>query len=452
MKYEYRYCRIFLLVNALVGFLSGAGDSSKFTCPGDSVQAFQNITFNNCSSVVSLYTNGERHTLIARWSFHNCSRNETFLPDFKERVFLYGNGTITIHDIHPWDQAKYIVNCQMGNFSMQDVVQINVMAAPAKDCRPKILHLGNSLFASLKANLCGKPVATLYWKGYSDVSNTSDPVLKLTPGIEAVTYYACIKGPALQCGRNSTPLDYCTSLTIGRDTSSPVLPETWDVKAAIFIVVGIVVGVSLIVAIVLILCRKTCRKKNVSGEQAVTLEEIRELWTKHFDSLKFEEISQLLNDGQQQGFNNYCDNLHTREEPGNDDQNQVNEPCSETLTTCEKSANDEQQQVLRSYTDNFQAVEKPVNDGQDQVMELYRDSVHETKDATTDHQPSTSSEAMREFQELRDAAMCKICFVNKKNIVFIPCNHVVTCANCGTTLEQCPVCRVKIEQRTKLSF
>ncbi|KAL3885654.1 hypothetical protein ACJMK2_025703, partial [Sinanodonta woodiana] len=230
--------------------------TSKSVCLGDSVEAFQNITFNNCSSVISLSMKGEIDTLIAMWSFENCRRKEAIVLDYMDRVFLYGNGSILIHTVHTADQATYIVNCQMENIYMEYVVHIQVMAAPSKDCIPNILHLGSRLFASLKAPFCGKPVATLFWKGHGDVPNSHEPVLKLNPGNKDGTYYACLEGPALMCVRNE--LDYCSTITTRGNESPPIL-ETWDVRIAIFIVLGIVLGIALILATSVILIRKYCK-------------------------------------------------------------------------------------------------------------------------------------------------------------------------------------------------
>jgi hypothetical protein len=44
---------------------------------------------------------------------------------------------------------------------------------------------------------------------------------------------------------------------------------------------------------------------------------------------------------------------------------------------------------------------------------------------------------------------CVVCLVNKVQILTTPCNHMVTCGECYSRLEQskCPFCRTKIEQK-----
>lgn len=48
---------------------------------------------------------------------------------------------------------------------------------------------------------------------------------------------------------------------------------------------------------------------------------------------------------------------------------------------------------------------------------------------------------LRENRELQDMTICKVCMVEKVNIVFLPCGHIVTCAECAPAMRKCPMCR-----------
>nr|AFS51919.1 inhibitor of apoptosis protein 3 [Dendrolimus kikuchii nucleopolyhedrovirus] len=48
--------------------------------------------------------------------------------------------------------------------------------------------------------------------------------------------------------------------------------------------------------------------------------------------------------------------------------------------------------------------------------------------------------------------ICKICYTNKRNACFVPCNHVVACVECSACLTECPVCRRPVDDITKLYF
>ena len=54
-----------------------------------------------------------------------------------------------------------------------------------------------------------------------------------------------------------------------------------------------------------------------------------------------------------------------------------------------------------------------------------------------------------ENQRLKDEKMCKICFIDEISVVFMPCGHMVSCAQCAFAFPQCPVCRLKIDQIIK---
>ncbi|AKR14163.1 inhibitor of apoptosis protein 2 [Dasychira pudibunda nucleopolyhedrovirus] len=48
-----------------------------------------------------------------------------------------------------------------------------------------------------------------------------------------------------------------------------------------------------------------------------------------------------------------------------------------------------------------------------------------------------------------DAAVseCKVCFVNEKSVCFLPCRHLVVCAECSPRCKRCCVCNGKIASR-----
>lgn len=39
---------------------------------------------------------------------------------------------------------------------------------------------------------------------------------------------------------------------------------------------------------------------------------------------------------------------------------------------------------------------------------------------------------------------CLICFDFKKNILFLPCKHFLSCERCAQRVKTCPVCRTKL--------
>jgi len=45
--------------------------------------------------------------------------------------------------------------------------------------------------------------------------------------------------------------------------------------------------------------------------------------------------------------------------------------------------------------------------------------------------------------------LCVICLSNERNVVFIPCNHMCTCIDCGSiqSIQTCPICRSNIQDK-----
>ena len=58
------------------------------------------------------------------------------------------------------------------------------------------------------------------------------------------------------------------------------------------------------------------------------------------------------------------------------------------------------------------------------------------------------SEAVHEkLQSLEDYELCIVCVCAPRNVVLVPCGHLVLCSVCCSSLKHCPVCRAAIEDR-----
>ena len=47
---------------------------------------------------------------------------------------------------------------------------------------------------------------------------------------------------------------------------------------------------------------------------------------------------------------------------------------------------------------------------------------------------------------------CSICVIGSKNIAYVPCGHVVSCAGCAERFSKCPYCRTPVTDKLKLYF
>lgn len=54
------------------------------------------------------------------------------------------------------------------------------------------------------------------------------------------------------------------------------------------------------------------------------------------------------------------------------------------------------------------------------------------------------------LRKLEEEKICKVCMDKSVCIVFIPCGHLVVCADCAEVLDKCPICCTIIERRQKI--
>lgn len=46
--------------------------------------------------------------------------------------------------------------------------------------------------------------------------------------------------------------------------------------------------------------------------------------------------------------------------------------------------------------------------------------------------------------------LCVICINQQREIVYLPCAHLLTCKSCGPLLDECPICTQKVEKKLKI--
>ena len=83
-------------------------------------------------------------------------------------------------------------------------------------------------------------------------------------------------------------------------------------------------------------------------------------------------------------------------------------------------------------------------------------SMYEHRNSKQSHKIVGLQESLKIFedqnQDLQDSRLCKICMVEDVSQVLNPCNHVVCCNDCITSLQKCPICRKDIENSKMIYF
>ncbi|WAR06881.1 BIR7B-like protein [Mya arenaria] len=85
-----------------------------------------------------------------------------------------------------------------------------------------------------------------------------------------------------------------------------------------------------------------------------------------------------------------------------------------------------------------------------ELVQLAVQYTNELEDQTGATDPKAIKE---ENEQLKEQTVCKVCLDNTVSIVFLPCGHLVTCADCAPAMRKCPICRavVKGTVRTYMS-
>ncbi|KAK3600093.1 hypothetical protein CHS0354_002930 [Potamilus streckersoni] len=262
-----RTCCLFLLLSVSARWSVGAVDTVKQGCIGDYIELFHNIQVDGVHTVLILYVNGHGYKQIAVWFLHNFIMNSTFLNGYGERIGIDQYGNIWIRGLQDSDEGNYIIECTTRNGTKKDNVTLYVSVAPDTRCRPKIIRGEDTLTTYLEPDGCGKPASTAYWLEQPGISVDRN-VIKLLPGQEAGTVYACINSPALRCAKNSKFSDYCT---VFKDEGKIKHKVTDLSPMTIGTLVGIIIVLFVIIVgipILIIQCRrlKDIMKKNAKME------------------------------------------------------------------------------------------------------------------------------------------------------------------------------------------
>jgi hypothetical protein len=56
-----------------------------------------------------------------------------------------------------------------------------------------------------------------------------------------------------------------------------------------------------------------------------------------------------------------------------------------------------------------------------------------------------AAQLKEENERLKNERLCVVCLDKVKNIIFLPCAHLAACLECSFSLQNCPMCRTKIQ-------
>ncbi|CAC5384305.1 unnamed protein product [Mytilus coruscus] len=81
-------------------------------------------------------------------------------------------------------------------------------------------------------------------------------------------------------------------------------------------------------------------------------------------------------------------------------------------------------------------------------------SEHVAEPFTAKENESIGKDNQKTGNSKGDKYLCKVCFDNQVEVIFLPCMHVCWCKNCSdkTNVKHCPICREKIKESRPLYF
>lgn len=65
---------------------------------------------------------------------------------------------------------------------------------------------------------------------------------------------------------------------------------------------------------------------------------------------------------------------------------------------------------------------------------------------------TSPNKATDEEEEKKDSKLCKICYSNEYDTIFLPCGHVIACAKCASSVSKCPACRQPFDNIMRVYF
>jgi hypothetical protein len=92
---------------------------------------------------------------------------------------------------------------------------------------------------------------------------------------------------------------------------------------------------------------------------------------------------------------------------------------------------------------NFQQSEKKTATIKEKSDDEKMDESSLTKQKNED--TIEAAQLKEENERLKNERLCVVCLDKVKNIIFLPCAHLAACLECSFSLQNCPMCRTKIQ-------
>lgn len=92
----------------------------------------------------------------------------------------------------------------------------------------------------------------------------------------------------------------------------------------------------------------------------------------------------------------------------------------------------------------------PVQNGNEPSASSQLNYEHAKSNSNDNSSQSSTDKAQNDNAKTNDTRLCRICYVNEYNTIFLPCSHIVACTRCAAAQNKCPICRKKFESVNRI--
>lgn len=89
------------------------------------------------------------------------------------------------------------------------------------------------------------------------------------------------------------------------------------------------------------------------------------------------------------------------------------------------------------------------NDATKNQIENERDSGYDSDSDDESENISDTETLQAENAELKERLFCRVCKDNTVSVIFLPCAHMCTCAQCYPAMKECPICTSRVKAVVK---
>ena len=74
-------------------------------------------------------------------------------------------------------------------------------------------------------------------------------------------------------------------------------------------------------------------------------------------------------------------------------------------------------------------------------------NINDIKKASITAERSSQINIAEDLEKVQESRICKLCMNADRDVLFLPCTHMIICSGCATAVVQCPICYKDINKK-----